>query len=131
MPKKNCRFAGMDQFQQRVRLHDLRFHAFHGYYPEEQVLGNDFIVAVEVVFDPQERDIEALESTVDYEVIYHAVKAEMEQPRKLLETVVAAILQRIRERYGYVAEISVAITKFSPPFGGDQANATVSLSWRR
>ena len=121
----------MDQFQQRVRLHDLHFHAFHGYYPEEQVLGNDFVVAIEVVFDQQKRHIEALESTVDYETIYHLVREEMEQPRKLLETVVAAILQRIRERYDYVAEIGVTITKCNPPFGGDKAKATVSLHWRQ
>lgn len=121
----------MDQFQQRVVLHDLRFYAFHGYYPEEQVLGNEFMVTVDAAFDRPLTDTETLDNTVDYEWVYGVIREEMEQPRKLLETVAAAILNRIRHHYVFVREISVQLTKCHPPFGGDQAKATVALNWKR
>ena len=119
----------MEQLQQRVALRDLRFYAFHGYYAEEQILGNEFIVEIETVFTPH-ADTEVLDGTVDYEEVYRMAREEMEHPRKLLETPAKAILNRIRRQYPFVQEVRVQIIKVHPPFGGDRAAASVTLSWK-
>ncbi|WP_353182077.1 dihydroneopterin aldolase [Parapedobacter lycopersici] len=121
----------MEQLQQRVTLRDLRFYAFHGYYPEEQVLGNEFIVEVEAVFNRSAGTAETLDATVDYEVVYRMVQEEMTLPRKLLETVAEAILDQVRAHYAFVHEARVKLIKNHPPFGGDRAGAAVELIWKR
>ncbi|MGK6352746.1 dihydroneopterin aldolase [Parapedobacter sp. DT-150] len=121
----------MEKIQQVVALTDLRFYAYHGYYPEEQVLGNEFIMTIRVRFDRQEGDGDQLERTVNYETLYHIAKSEMQQPRKLLETVAESMLNRVRKEFPFVDEIKVSISKNHPPFGGDRAKASVAVVWNR
>lgn len=121
----------MGHFRQRVALCDLRFYAFHGYYPEEQLLGNEFEVTVRVAFNRGETGEDELGNTVNYEMLYHLVKTEMQLPRKLLETVAEAIVNRIRKDLPLVDEIDVSVCKNHPPFGGDRGRAAVTLSWKR
>ncbi|SEL16039.1 dihydroneopterin aldolase [Parapedobacter koreensis] len=121
----------MGNIQQTVALTALRFYAYHGYYPEEQVLGNEFTVAIRVKFDKQHDGQEDLQNTVNYETLYTIAKTEMQQSRKLLETVAEAMLGRIRKDFPVVSEIEVSICKNHPPFGGDHAKAAVSLTWEQ
>lgn len=121
----------MGTIQQRVALADLRFYAYHGYYPEEQLLGNEFIVAMEVKFDRQVEERDELDTTVNYETLYGIAKTEMQRSRKLLETVAEGMLNRIKASFPFIDEVEVSICKNNPPFGGDRAKASVSLKWRR
>ena len=120
----------METIRQQVALTDARFYAYHGYYTEEQVLGNEFTVDIRVVFDRGiDMETHELARTVNYEQLYRIAEVEMRQPRKLLETVVETMLHRIRKEFSFVGHIEVTITKHNPPFGGDQAKARVTLSW--
>ena len=53
-------------FIQTVALNDVKCFAFHGYYPEEQLTGTEFLVSVAVTFVPAGGDTEDLERTVNY-----------------------------------------------------------------
>jgi len=121
----------METTRQYVALTDLRFYAFHGYYPEEQVLGNEFTVAVRTGFLRRETGGDELNRTVNYETLYNIAKTEMQVARKLLETVAETMLTRVQEEFPFVDEIEVTICKNQPPFGGDRAKAAVTLSWNR
>ncbi|MES2809922.1 MAG: dihydroneopterin aldolase [Bacteroidota bacterium] len=35
-----------------VSLHGAAFFAYHGFYPEEQKIGNHFLVDIDVAFSP-------------------------------------------------------------------------------
>lgn len=123
----------MKRVQQRVGLTQARFFAFHGFYPEEQLLGTAFFVDIDVVFErdlqmPGEEDIG---NTVNYADLYSIAKEEMDHPRKLLETVAEAMLLQVRNRFPQLAQIHVRITKEHPPFGGDIAKSYVALAWSR
>ena len=90
----------MKHVLQRVGLSKARFFAYHGFYPEEQVLGTVFFVDIDVAFDrslltPEEEDIG---KTVNYADLYGIAKAEMARSRKLLETVAEAMLLQVRDR---------------------------------
>src|SRR5690606_13452110 len=119
----------METIRQYVTLADMRFYAFHGYYPEEQVLGNEFTVAIRTGFNRRKGMEEELDNTVNYETLYHIAKSEMQLPRKLLETVAETMLMRIRSQFPLADEIEVAIYKNQPPFGADRAKAGVSMRW--
>lgn len=120
----------METIRQEVALADARFYAYHGYYAEEQVLGNEFTVDICVAFNREDRGIsDELQHTVNYELLYHIAKTEMQQPRKLLETVAESMLHRVRTDFPFVSTIEVSVTKHNPPFGGDRAKARVALKW--
>lgn len=48
----------MSHFKQTVALKDVKCFALHGYYPEEQLIGNHFVVDLETEFTPQGFDDE-------------------------------------------------------------------------
>jgi|SRR5690606_5198271 dihydroneopterin aldolase len=122
----------MEHIRQCVALTDLRFYSYHGYYPEEQVLGNEFAVTIRVYFHRSTTAADdALGSTVNYEVLYDVARREMQHPRKLLETVAESILRRIYESFPFIDEAEVTLVKYQPPFGGDRGSASVTLSWQK
>ncbi|SEN09281.1 dihydroneopterin aldolase [bacterium A37T11] len=126
----------MELLQLVISLTEARFFAYHGYYPEEQVLGNEFLVSVTAHMAlspnlPNASEIEEqLDDTINYAQLYEISKTAMSIPRKLLETVASDILLRVRNSYPQANEISISIRKTHPPFGGDLAQATVTLNWK-
>jgi len=71
-----------------VVLEGMRFHAFHGVYPEEQLLGTEYIVNVEVetgIALAAKTDL-IDQATVNYETVFQICMAEMAQPRLSLLT---------------------------------------------
>ena len=69
-----------------VQLHNLKFHSFHGLYPEEKLLGGEYEVSVDVCFEAEGK-ITSIHQTVNYVAVYHTIKKRMDQPTELLETV--------------------------------------------
>lgn len=116
-------------FVQTVALRDVKFYAFHGFYPEEQLTGNHFLVDVEVTFVPLEGDTENLAHTVNYEVVNTVVMQEMQRTQKLLETVVKNIITTLIETYPFLQTIVVGIRKLHPPMPGEIGHSFVQLSY--
>lgn len=109
-----------------IALESVRFFAYHGLYKEEQVLGNHFILDVQVSIPEPEHPSMLVES-VNYETLYNIACKVMEVPQPLLEQVVHDITAAIREKYPSVTHSKVTLRKQAPPFGGDLAYAVVSL----
>ena len=102
-----------------IVIHGAEFFAYHGFYPEEQILGTKFIVDVEVDFTPVNNLKEdKIANTVDYEQLYKIVAGQMQQTRKLIETVAQSIADDIKEKYLFADKIRVSIKKLNPPLAG-------------
>jgi|SRR5690606_2633024 len=112
-----------------IELENARFYAYHGFYPEEQILGNEYYLSIKTQYNFAESDTEELDHTVNYEILYEIAKDAMSRPKRLLETVANDILNEITARFPRITQIDVNIVKVNPPFGGDKANAKVSLHW--
>jgi 7,8-dihydroneopterin aldolase/epimerase/oxygenase len=112
-----------------ITLQGVTFFAYHGFYPEEQKLGNCFIVDIAVDVEPGEQ-IDDINSTVNYEQLYAIVHDQMTQTRKLIETVADGILKDIKINYPGVERISVTVKKMNPPLNHkvDYAGVTVNYS---
>jgi len=112
----------------RIALEGLEFHAFHGVYPHERESGNWFEVdiAVETNFG-KAADHDELDETVNYEILFRMVKAEMEIPSKLLETVAEKIVDEVLKTFPEVKMVEFKISKLNPPIGGKARKASVTL----
>ena len=103
----------------RISLEGMRFHAFHGVYPEEQILGTDYLVTVTVETSIGEAaKTDDLAKTVNYETIYQAGKIEMEEHHDLLEALIEAIVSRLKFQFATLAAVDVLVKKLNPPLGG-------------
>ncbi|MGN7721842.1 dihydroneopterin aldolase [Chitinophaga sp. 22620] len=109
-----------------IALESIKFFSYHGLYKEEQVLGNHFILDVQVSI-PEPEHPSMLAESVNYEELYGIACRVMEVPQPLLEQVVHNITAAIRERYPAVTHSRVTLRKQAPPFGGDLAYSVVSL----
>lgn len=115
----------------QVNLEDLRFYSYHGFYPEEQILGNEYFVNIKTSFDGSKLMDDELENTINYEQLYSIATIAMKNPRKLLETVADEILENIKLEFQYLTSIEVSICKVNPPFGGDKAHARAVIIWNK
>lgn len=99
-----------------VVLEGMRFHAFHGVYPEEQLLGNDYVMNVEVetgiAVAAKSDNIE--QATVNYETVFQICMIEMAQPRQLLETVVSDVIRHMKRQFPQMKGIKVQLRKLNP-----------------
>jgi len=118
----------MNHFKQTVALKDVKCFALHGYYPEEQLIGNHFVVDLETEFTPQGFEDE-LAQTVNYEDLNHIILEEMKHTQKLLETVLKNIISKVIELYPFVDTVNVSMKKLNPPMPGQIGHSFVKLTY--
>lgn len=118
----------MNHFKQTVALKDVKCFALHGYYPEEQLIGNHFVVDLETEFTPQGFDDE-LAQTVNYEDLNHIIMEEMQHTQKLLETVLKNIISKVIKLYPFVEMVEVSMKKLNPPMPGQIGHSFVKLTY--
>jgi len=116
----------------QIALEGLEFFAFHGYYDEEQKIGNKYGVDLHLKTDLHAAGAsDKLAETVNYEVLYRLTLAEMQQPARLLEHLAHRILDRVMAEFPQVRRARVSVSKFNPPLGGICQRARVTLSRKR
>ena len=113
----------------KIKLNNIRVHAWHGCLKEESIIGSDYRVDLEVACNlskPSETD--ELNDTVDYVHLNNIVKEEMNIKSKLLEHVAKRILDRVFLEIPFVNNAEVAVSKINPPIGGDVQSVSVVLA---
>jgi len=118
----------MNHFKQTVALKDVKCFALHGFYPEEQLTGNHFIIDLETEFSPLGFDDE-LKQTVNYEDLNTIILEEMKNTQKLLETVLNNIITKVIKLYPFLETVNVSIKKLNPPMPGQIGHSFVKLSY--
>jgi dihydroneopterin aldolase len=112
-----------------IQLQQLSFQAYHGVYEEEKILGNTFLVDVELKYEPAHAMVENLEETINYETVFEIVAATMKIPTPLLETVVSKIARQLQTAFPSLDSGNITITKSNPPVKGWNGNVAVSYAW--
>jgi 7,8-dihydroneopterin aldolase/epimerase/oxygenase len=97
----------------RITLHGLKFHGYHGALPAEQVLGQKFLVDAVLFCDLRAAGAsDKLEDTVNYAEVYSTMQQVMEgPPKQLLECVADSICRGVFESQPLVHGVQVAIKK--------------------
>ena len=112
-----------------IALEGMHFYAYHGFYEEEQVIGNDYVVDVyiETVFTRAAVD-DDLYQTINYETVYLICEAVMRKKSKLLEAVANLIALDIKHQFRNIKELKVRVKKLNPPLGGRVDAAFVEVN---
>lgn len=110
-----------------IHLSNLIFHAYHGIYKEEKIIGNDFEVNVEVTFDAKQ-EIITINQTVDYVSLHGIIKKVMDNPTQLIETVVQEIAGQIKLFDPKITSITVNVKKLNPAIVNFVGNVGVSYT---
>ena len=101
-----------------IRMEGMKFYAFHGVLPQENLIGAYFYVDLKLKTDfTRAAETDELEDTVSYADIHTAVKEEMSVPAKLLEHVCQRIAKRIFHDFPAIETIDIRLNKENPPMG--------------
>ncbi len=116
----------------RIRLNGMEFYAYHGCYPEEQIIGNRFLVDLTLETDTgRASESDNLDDALNYATVYESVKHEMNIRSHLLEHVAGRILDRIFAQFPQLQQAEVTVAKLNPPLGGKVESVSVSLGRAR
>jgi len=112
----------------KIIIKGMHFKAYHGYYLEEQKIGGQYIIDLEIEYDIlQAAREDNLEKTINYERIYEICRKEMKQNRKLIETVGLSILERVKTISPDIRQVILYIHKINPPIDGLMDRASIRI----
>jgi dihydroneopterin aldolase len=103
-----------------IKVHGIRTFSFHGCLEEEEIIGGNYIVNVEVDCDFKTAALEDdLSKTIDYVAIKEIVVKQMSIRNKLIESVAYNIVHEIKENFSTANKCRIEIKKINPPIDGD------------
>ena len=116
----------------RITLENMEFHAYHGCLEHEQQLGNTFIVTLSMELDTSLAGAtDELVHTLNYQLVYDVVKAQMKIPSKLIEHVGQRIVDTLFSAFPQIQVLAVKLSKMNPPLGGKVDCVTIELTKTR
>ena len=107
----------------------MEFLAYHGHFDAEKVVGNKFLVTLQLETDCEcAAKTDNLEEALDYQIAYNIVKECMQESSNLLEHVAGRILDKLYEQFKQQLECArIKISKMNPPLGGQINRVSVVL----
>ena len=112
----------------RLYINNIRLYAYHGCLEEEAKIGGHYTIDVIIDADLTKAiTSDDLSDTIDYCVVYEAVKREMAIRSKLIEHVAGRIAKAIKAVYPAIASVTVRLTKHVPPVNGEMGSAVVEV----
>ncbi|GAA4820642.1 dihydroneopterin aldolase [Algivirga pacifica] len=116
----------------KIALEGMEFFAYHGFYEEEQKIGNKYGVDLEVETDfGAAAQGDTLNDTVNYESLYKITKEVMEEPVKLLEHIAGKIIAKVLDTHASAQTVQVVVRKYNPPIGGVCYASKITMERKR
>lgn len=117
----------------KIKIEEMEFYAFHGHYQEEQIVGNRFLVDLELKTNlevPARSD--QLRDAVNYQRAYQIIKNEMRRTKSnLLENIGKRILDALFAEMDGIRKATIRIRKLNPPMGGPIKSVGIKMSRKR
>ena len=117
----------------KIIIEEMEFYAFHGHYQEEQIVGNRFLVELELETNMEKAAIsDKLEDAVNYQLAYQLIKKEMRRKKSnLLENIGKRILDALFTEMDGIDKATVRVRKMHPPMGVPIKSVGVTMSRER
>jgi dihydroneopterin aldolase len=114
----------------KIIIEEMEFYAFHGHYQEEQIVGNRFLVDLELETNMETpAGSDQLVDAVNYQMAYQLIKKEMRRKKSnLLENIAKRILDALYAEMDGIDKATVRIRKMHPPLGGPIRSVGVTMS---
>ena len=116
-----------------IRIVNAHFYSYIGALPEEQVLGNRYIVNITATYDATKAVAsDDVADAVSYADLYDVIADKVGHSRdNLLEYVAGQILTEILDKYQLVDSCEITIQKAIPPIAGVIEASSVTLAASR
>jgi len=112
-----------------IEIEGMHFYAYHGHFETEQIVGNDFIVDLQIDTDCKKAGLsDNLDDALNYQVVYTVIKNVMSIKSRLLENVAQRILDALFAEFPNLENVKVKVSKINPPMGGEIEKVSVTLS---
>lgn len=111
-----------------IRLNEIKVFANHGCLREEEVIGGNYEVDVEMhtnFLEAAKND--DLKKTIDYVAVNKIVEEEMAIRSKLIEQVAWRIGDRMKREFPSLINAVVTVKKLNPPINGNVKEVSVSI----
>lgn len=109
-------------------INKMQFHAFHGVYEQETIVGNTFFVDLKLGADLSKAcKSDKLEDAINYASVFDRVNAVMQKPCKLIEHLAENICLDLKKNFQQIQSIEIKITKSNPPISGQLDSVSIIL----
>lgn len=116
----------------QIQFRQLHFYAFHGVLPQEKVVGNHYLVDLDIHTDfTKACQSDQLEDTINYAAIYHCLDKVMQAPSQLLEHVIYEMASHLFESFSTIHKVRIGLYKSNPPMGGQAKRVGVEAVFTR
>jgi dihydroneopterin aldolase len=109
-----------------VSIEKVLFTANHGIFQEEKSVGNSFELSLFASYEEKE-PIHSIRDTVDYVVLFELAEGRMSKHHPLLEELASNIVADVKERFPFVKEIGISISKLHPPINRFRGQVNVKI----
>ncbi|MEA2042180.1 MAG: dihydroneopterin aldolase [Bacteroidota bacterium] len=111
-----------------IHIEGMEFYAYHGHYEEEQIVGNRFLIDLQIDADcTKAARTDKINDAVNYQAAYKIVKKQMKKKSNLLENIANRIIDALYQEFDEVNQIKIKVSKMNPPMGGKIKKVSVTL----
>ncbi|MFP7171948.1 dihydroneopterin aldolase [Terribacillus sp. 7520-G] len=117
----------------KIYMNQLRFYGYHGLFPEENKLGQRFMVdaVLELDLSPAGESDDMTQS-IHYGQAYEVIKDVVEgRAKNLIEAVAEDIAKQLFEAFPLLEACTVKVTKPDPPIAGHYESVAVEIRRER
>ncbi|KXG08240.1 Dihydroneopterin aldolase [Anoxybacillus sp. P3H1B] len=117
----------------KIYLNAMEFYGYHGAIPEENRLGQRFIVDLVIETDLKKAgESDCLDDTINYAALYEICREIVEEQRfKLIEAVAEQIACHVLSAFSSILQCTVKVVKPNPPIKGHYQSVAVEIVRRR
>ena len=117
----------------KIYLNNMEFYGYHGVLPEENRLGQRFVVDLMVELDLSKAGkTDDLSETVNYAEVYNLCRDIVEgKSYKLIEAVAEQIAEKVLEQFNKIVTCTVKLIKPDPPIPGHYRSVAVEINKTR
>lgn len=106
----------------------MEFHAKHGCYDLEKIVGNRFLVSAWISVDAEQAaKNDDLNKSISYLTVYEIVREQMGVVSNILENVSLRIIDAIYDHFPQALHVRVKVSKLAPPLGGKVEKVSVTM----
>jgi dihydroneopterin aldolase len=116
-----------------LQITDLELYGFHGYFDEEQRLGQKFLFNVHADLAPAETHLlDNFETSVRYDQLIQEVERISSQAKfRTLEALGETIARGLLSRFDRITNIAVIVSKANPPISQSLERVSVKIQLER
>jgi dihydroneopterin aldolase len=114
----------------KISLSSMEFYAHHGCFKEERQVGTHFKVDLMLEYEAKQAALyDDVTFAVNYQDVYLEIKAIMQYPVNLLETLCKNILTMLKEKFPQIVHAEVTVHKMNPALGGKVGAVSLSIKY--